>query len=224
VGQVIALQTSDGAAFKAWHRRPLEARRGAIVLLHAIWGVTPHLRALAEDLATSGYEVLVPSLLDGTQPFPEQDLDPSALARRMDMGAAAGWGLGCLPIVQSCIDRMPGPVFVMGFCFGGTTAWHVAAGCTGVSAVSCFYGGHIRQFLDSRPACPTILHFGRTDETIPAEDVEAVKGAFPDLPIWMYDAGHAFVAPSGFHADSARLSMLRSLQLFQRQGGLKPEA
>jgi carboxymethylenebutenolidase len=44
------------------------------------------------------------------------------------------------------------------------------------------------------------------------------------LPVWLYDAGHAFVAPNGFHADSASLAMLRTLQLFQRSGGSRGEA
>jgi carboxymethylenebutenolidase len=34
----------------------------------------------------------------------------------------------------------------------------------------------------------------------------------------MYEAGHAFVAPNGFHGDSANLSRLRTLQLFARNG------
>jgi carboxymethylenebutenolidase len=39
----------------------------------------------------------------------------------------------------------------------------------------------------------------------------------------MYDAGHAFVAPNGYHADSARLAKLRTLALFSRNSGVKSE-
>jgi len=48
--------------------------------------------------------------------------------------------------------------------------------------------------------------------------MEAIQAAHPDLPVWLYDAGHAFVAPNGLHADSANLALLRTRQLFQRQG------
>ena len=47
----------------------------------------------------------------------------------------------------------------------------------------------------------------------------AIREAYPEMPVHEYDAGHAFVAPNGFHADSARLSRLRTLQLFARNGG-----
>jgi len=112
----------------------------------------------------------------------------------------------------------------MGFCFGGTTAWLSATRAHGVAAVSAFYGGDIVRYRDETPKVPTILHFGKTDEMIPPADVAAIEAAHPDLPIHQYDAGHAFVAPSGHHADSARLSMLRTLQLFQRSGGSRGEA
>jgi carboxymethylenebutenolidase len=59
---------------------------------------------------------------------------------------------------------------------------------------------------------------------IPLTDVEAIGERHSELPVYLYEAGHAFVAPSGHHPDSARLSLLRTLQLFQRSGGTKAEA
>jgi carboxymethylenebutenolidase len=195
-------------------------------MLHAIWGVTPHIRALADDLAEQGYEVIAPSLLDGADaPFPEVDVDPPRLDARMTLGETSGWGVAALPRVQAAIDALAGsgPVFVMGFCFGGTTAWLAASRCEGLKAVSCFYGGHIIGHVGDTPKVPTILHFGKTDELIPQADVATIEAAHPDLPVWLYEAGHAFIAPSGHHPDSARLAMLRTLQLFQRAGGSRGE-
>lgn len=226
-GARIVLTTADGEAVSAYHAPPGEARRGGLVILHAIWGVTPHIRALSDSLAEQGYEVIAPSLLDDADaPFPTADLDPPNLDARMAMGLAGGWGMAALPRVQAAIDALSGggKVFAMGFCFGGTTAWLASARCTGLTAASCFYGGDIAGYADEQPKVPTILHFGRTDPMIPLADVETITAAHPDLPVWLYDAGHAFVAPSGYHADSASLAMLRTLQLFQRAGGSRGEA
>jgi carboxymethylenebutenolidase len=227
MGGRIALSAADGEPVAAYHAPPGDARRGGLVILHAIWGVTPHIRALSDSLADQGYEVSAPSLLDAADaPFPTADLDPPNLDARMTMGLASGWGAAALPRVQAAIDALSdnGKVFAMGFCFGGTTAWLAAARCTGLTAVSCFYGGDIASYADERPKVPTILHFGRIDPMIPLADVETITAAHPDLPVWLYDAGHAFVAPSGYHADSASLAMLRTLQLFQRSGGGRGEA
>ena len=59
---------------------------------------------------------------------------------------------------------------------------------------------------------------------MPPADIEAIRAAHPDLPIYPYPAGHAFVAPNGYHADSARLSKLRTLALFSRSGGGRGES
>jgi carboxymethylenebutenolidase len=51
--------------------------------------------------------------------------------------------------------------------------------------------------------------------------VDLVRAQHPDLPVYVYDAGHAFVAPSGYHADSARLALLRTRAFFHRASGAK---
>lgn len=220
--QVTLVSTGDGFRFPAWHEPAREARRGGLVMLPAIWGVTPHLRALAAEWAGEGWEVLVPSLFEREDPgFAERDLDPARMAHRMALAASTGQGDSTPRDTQAAVDWLAprGPVFVMGFCFGGTAAWVAACRCRGIAAASCFYGGHIVRFVDETPRCPVLLHFGRQDELITPADVEAIAARHPDIPIHLYEAGHAFVAPGGRHEDSARLAILRTKALFTRTGG-----
>lgn len=224
MGERITLTTKTGERLAAYHAPALEARRGGLVILHAIWGVTLHIRELADTLASEGYEVIAPSLLDGEAPFPEHNVKFEILPERLALGEASGWGESCVGKVQAAIDALEGPVFAMGFCFGGSTTWVAAALCDGLQAAVCFYGGNIIDHVDLTPKIPTLLHFGKTDETIPPATVEAIAAAHPDLPLYLYDAGHAFVAPGGgHHEDSARLAMLRTLKHFQRSGGTRGE-
>lgn len=221
MGEVVQLESArDGFAFDAYRATPTDARRGGLVICHAIWGVTPHLRDLADGFAEDGYEVLVPSLFDRFQKgFAERDTDPALFQRQDGFARATHWGADVLDGVQAAIDALSPPVFLLGFCFGGATAWLAASRCTGLSAVASYYGGQITDYLSETPKVPTILHLGKSDELIPPADVAAIREAHPELPVYMYDAGHAFVAPNGFHADSARLSRLRTLALFARNGG-----
>lgn len=225
MGEAVQLRSAtDGFAFDAWHAGVSDARRGGLVILHAIWGVTPHLRTLAQHYADLGYETLVPSLFGRFQPgFAEQDTDPALIARQMELGNETHWGADVLDAVQAAIDALKPPVFALGFCFGATTAWLAAARCSGLSAVASYYGGQIIDYLREQPTAPTILHLGKTDPLIPPSDVEAIRTAHPDLPVFMYEAGHAFVAPNGYHPDSARLSELRTLAHFARNGGGRSE-
>lgn len=226
MGQTVHLVSAkDGFVFDAYHVAVSDARRGGLVMLHAIWGVTPHLRELADSYAEQGYEVLLPSLFDRfKRGFAVRDTDPALMAQQNGFAEAIGWGHDVLDAVQAAVDTLAPPVFALGFCYGGTVAWLAAGQCTGLSAVSSFYGGAIIDNLDVQPRVPTILHLGKTDELIPPDEVEAIRAAYPNLPVYMYEAGHAFVAPNGFHADSARLSRLRTLALFSRSGGGRGEA
>ena len=54
MGERIALATAGGKPFSAWRATPGDARRGGLVVLHAIWGVTPHLREFCDGLADQG--------------------------------------------------------------------------------------------------------------------------------------------------------------------------
>lgn len=221
MGETVQLRSArDGFAFDAYRAAPTDARRGGLVVCHAIWGVTPHLRELADGFAEDGYEVLVPSLFDRFHKgFAERDTDPALYPRQDGFARATHWGADVLDAVQAAVDALAPPAFLLGFCFGGTTAWLAASRCAGLSAVAAYYGGAIVDYLDETPKVPTILHLGKSDELIPPTDVEAIREAHPDLPVYMYEAGHAFVAPNGFHADSARLSRLRTLALFARNSG-----
>jgi carboxymethylenebutenolidase len=224
-GETVRLTSGrDGFGFDAYRAAPGDARRGGLVVLHAIWGVTPHLRGLADDYAERGYEVLVPSLFDRFQRgFPQADTDPALVTRQLELGRATHWGADVLDAVQAAIDALAPPVFLLGFCFGGTTAWLAAARCHGLASVVSYYGSNIVDYLKEAPKVPTLLHLGRLDETLPPAAVAAIGEAHPELPVHLYDAGHAFVAPSGYNEEAARLSTLRTLAHFTRNGGARGE-
>jgi carboxymethylenebutenolidase len=51
--------------------------------------------------------------------------------------------------------------------------------------------------------------------------VDEIREKHPDVPIYLYDAGHGFVSDRrrDYHADSANLARLRTLALFTRNSG-----
>ena len=70
------------------------------------------------------------------------------------------------------------------------------------------------------PKCPTIVHLGRLDTGIPADDVKAAVTAHnPGVPVYIYDdAGHGFnnEDPARHNAASAELARKRTLELFEK--------
>ncbi len=54
--------------------------------------------------------------------------------------------------------------------------------------------GGSASWTDETPKVPIILHFGKTDASIPTDKVEEIREAHPEVPIYLYDAGHGFVS------------------------------
>jgi len=94
-----------------------------------------------------------------------------------------------------------------------------------VTAASAFYGRRISELVEETPLCPIILHFGKTDASIPPERIDEIAARHPDLAIYLYEAGHGFFSDRrrDYHEDSARLARLRTLQLFHRSAGSRGE-
>ena len=49
----------------------------------------------------------------------------------------------------------------------GAVAWLAAARVAGLAAAVPYYGGAIPALVHERPRCPTMLHFGESDGSIP---------------------------------------------------------
>ncbi len=211
---------TDGFRFGAYRAPAEDARRGGLVLVQEIFGVTEHIRELADGFAEDGYETLAPSFYDRQHPGFETGYDADGVSLAKRYSEAAPWDEVAADLAAAVAALKP-PVFVVGYCWGGTAAWLAACRCEGVAAASAFYGRRIPELLDETPRCPIILHFGRRDPSIPPSVVEAIGAAHPDVPIHLYDAGHGFVSDRrADHApDSAGLARLRTLQLFAMNGG-----
>jgi len=221
MGETIRLKSGfDGFEFSAYRTAQRNARRGGLVLIQEIFGVTDHIRELAEGFAEDGYEVIAPSLYDRLQPGFAAGYDPDGMARGVAFSQETPWDQVAADL-SAAIAALKPPVFVAGYCWGGAATWLAACRCDGVAAASAFYGRRITELMDETPRCPIILHFGRTDASTPPERVEEIRERHPDIPIHLYDAGHGFVSDrrQDYDADAARLARLRTLQLFTRSGG-----
>ena len=126
--------------------------------------------------------------------------------------------------VQACVDALAkdGPVFVVGYCYGGSVAWFAATRMRGVAAASAYYGAMIPAAADEAPTAPVVCHFGRNDSGIPMDGVEAlIARDWPLAAVHVYDAGHGFNSDrrKDYDAPSAALARERTLTLFRENGG-----
>ncbi len=68
---------------------------------------------------------------------------------------------------------------------------------------------------------PVILHFSEHDQSIPMSDVEKVKQARPDVPVYVYNAGHGFSCDErgSYNAEASKTALDRTLKFFAEKIG-----
>ena len=211
----------DDAAFSAFQVQPQGARRGGVIVLQEIFGVDRYIRRDAERWAALGFEALAPSLFDRQEPGFVAEHTPEGIQQGFKYLQAIGWDKA-LADVETCVDWLAarGPVFVVGYCYGGSLAYMAACRIGDLAAASSYYGSLVPAHAGDKPLCPTICHFGRQDQHIPMSGVEALRARRSDVGVFDYDAGHGFNnegAAAHSHA-AADLARRRTLELFETNG------
>lgn len=226
MGNRMMITMDDGFAMPVYHAQPEGERRGGLVLLQEIFGVTDHIRELCDEYAADGYEVLSPGLFEREEPGFECDYSTPQYNRAIDLARKHHPVEQSVADAETCINWLHakgGPVFITGYCYGGSISWRCAQLSDKLAACSSYYGGQvITRHTDEAPKCATIAHFGRFDDGIPMEGVEAlIAKGHPTAQIFVYDAKHGFNSDrrKDYHEPSADLARERTLMLFKACGG-----
>lgn len=217
-GQMTRMTMNDGASIGVYRVAAPGPRLGGLVLIQEIFGVTEHIQEQADRFAAAGYEVLAPALFDREQPNFQASYEAEDRQRAITLARELHPFKQSVADAQTCIDALApeGPVFITGFCYGGTVVWAAACRGSGLAAASGYYGGQIPAMAGEKPKCPTILHFGQHDASIPMEGVEKVGALHPDVPVHVYDAGHGFNSDRrpDYNAAASALAFQRTLEWF----------
>jgi carboxymethylenebutenolidase len=220
---MIKMKMKDGAEIGVYHVEPKGVRRGGLVVIQEIFGVTDHIKEVCDSYAAEGYEVLGPALYDREEPNFQASYSPEDIQKAIKIARGDHPFELSIADSQTCIDALKGKgnVFITGYCYGGSVTWAAACRCDGLAAASGYYGGNIAQMADWTPKCPTILHFGKHDHGIPMEAVENVQKLHPDVKVYVYDAGHGFNSDrrADYNPEAAKLARQRTLDLFKANGG-----
>jgi carboxymethylenebutenolidase len=196
----------DLSAMGGYLAMPWVPLRGALVLIQEIFGVTPAMRAIADDYASEGYAVLVPDIYwrlernlnlgNGEDPQQREVAVHHAgrydeLQGTTDIVAAVEW-------LAASLELNARPA-VLGFCLGGRMAVRVAAKADLACMVSMYGVGLDKLSAQiAHIACPVQFHFGENDNHNPPSIIEAVRESVRrrqrrDDEFFTYrDAEHAF--------------------------------
>jgi len=217
MGEYVNLGAADGNKLSAYVARPAGEPLAGLVVVQEIFGVNAHIRSVADGYAKDGFLAVAPALFDRIEKGVELGYEGANMQRAMtflpklDMDKALADVAAAVDYAKQATGKNVG---VIGYCLGGSLAW-LAATRLRVAAAVGYYGGRIGNYAAEKPSCPVMLHFGKQDTHIPAEEVEKVHAAHPEVEIYWYDdAGHGFNcdARASYNPEAARVARERSLE------------
>ncbi|MGR8946949.1 MAG: dienelactone hydrolase family protein [Gammaproteobacteria bacterium] len=213
------IKAADGHELGAYSAAPSGKPKGGIVVIQEIFGVNSHIRSVVDTYAKHGYFAIAPQVFDRAEANVELGYEEQA---DFDKGLKLAFEdvpiTDALKDIQAAVDVAAehGRVGVVGYCYGGLLTWLSACEVSGVSAASAYYGGGIAGEKERSPQCPIIMHFGEKDAHIPLSDVESIKAAHPEIPVYVYDADHGFNCDvrGSYDAPAAATALERTLAFF----------
>ncbi len=223
VSETVQLHAQDGQVLDAYVARPKGTPIGSLVVLQEIFGVNQSIRDVADGYAADGFFAIAPALFDRYEKKVELGYESADMQKAFAL-------MNKLSVETALLDVQAALAYgeeqtgkrsaVLGFCYGGKLAWLTSTRLHPSTAVG-YYAGGIGEFAAEKPNAPTILHFGSKDTHIPKEQVEKVIAAHPDVPVYWYDADHAFAnhARPSYNSEAARLARDRSLAFLQEHCG-----
>jgi carboxymethylenebutenolidase len=202
MGELTTIMARDGHEFQAWLTAASGRPRGAAVVIQEIFGLNGHIRSVTDSFAAAGYTAIAPSLFDRVRRGIELGYSSA------DMQEGAGYRKQISPetalkdvAAAVAVVRHSGRVGVVGYCWGGTLA-------------AVVYYGRVGEYLERKPRCPVLYHYGSEDRSIPPSEVERIRATQPAAPVHVYEgAGHGFNCEQRDSYDSAAAALARTRTL-----------
>ncbi|HWL03215.1 MAG TPA: dienelactone hydrolase family protein [Microbacteriaceae bacterium] len=210
-----SMETIGGVT--AYRAEPAGEPRGAIIVIHEIWGLVDQIKGVADRWAAEGYLAIAPDILThvGITPEVGEALSPAlkhpdeevrtAMQPKLREALApirqpeyAAWALAQLSALLDELEEIPGiagRIAVTGFCFGGTYSYALAAQDDRVSAAVPFYGTAPTTQQIQDISCPVLALYGEIDPPL-MEKLPEVREAMAAADIDFTDV----VYPGALHA------------------------
>ena len=217
MGQQINIPTTRTQCIGAYLAQPQGKPKGGIVVIQEIFGVTEHIRHVADRFAGYGYTAIAPAFFDHLETGVELDYDEAGYAKGRELITELGLDRAVEDVASAAESiASAGRIGTVGYCWGGTVAL-LSALRLGLPSVS-YYGARNVPFLHETPKAPVMFHFGEKDRGITPDMVAKHREAMPQMDLFTYPADHAFNRDGSAPYDeaSARLALQRTLAFFDQ--------
>lgn len=160
----------------------------AIIILHEIYGINPHIQEVCESYHALGYDVYCPNLISANKPFSYLHQQEAYEHFHNHGGFAIS---NQITELLAQIRPQYKAVFLIGFSIGATIAWICSASglCSGIVG---YYGSRIRDYLTTTPQCASLLFFARHEASFSPEKVTSELNRIPHTQAIILEGHHGF--------------------------------
>jgi carboxymethylenebutenolidase len=181
--------------------RPADAaaKLPAVVVVHENRGLTPHIQDIARRLAIENFIAFAPDALAPLGGYPGDEDKARDLFERLDPAKTRADFVAAAGAVKS-LPQCSGKVGVVGFCFGGGIANHLATQIPDLAAAVPFYGTPPSAEAAAHIKAPLLLHYAGNDNRTNAGWTKyeaALKAAHVRYEAYLYPG-----VEHGFHNDT----------------------
>lgn len=228
LGTMVEYKSGDLTLPAYLARPPKQKHAPAVLVIHEVFGLNDHIKAVADRIAHAGYVALAPNFFvrAAAAPPPKDATDTQSIRR-----AASSIPVeAAIKDMQAGLDLLKadkgvkGHLASIGFCMGGGFSYQIATHTKDLAGAVIFYG---RTPLELVPqvSCPLLASFGGLDKGIPPEGVQAwidaltKAGKSVDAKIYPA-AGHGFfndTRPTAYNAEAAADAWQRVLKFFHER-------
>ncbi|MFJ4923735.1 dienelactone hydrolase family protein [Streptomyces sp. NPDC088725] len=208
---------SAGATAYGYLALPPAGHGPGVVVIQEWWGLTGHIKDIADRLARAGFVALAPDLYG--KRVAHDAGEAGRLISELPTPKAVELLSGAVGHLLSREETRGDTVGAVGFCMGGGFVLSLAAADRRVAAAVPFYGLNREGFPDFSNLKAQIQgHYGELDESASPSAVEELRAAIEYqsdiVPVFhLYPAGHAFFNDTrpGYDAASSAKAWERTI-------------
>lgn len=200
-GEWVTVATGPGDSVRAWVVYP-ERRTKApvVVVVHEIYGLTPWIRSVADQLAADGFLAVAPDLLT-TKNIPGAPLDPEPQAATAAVRALNADDvhrqISAVARYAMALPAAAPRYGIVGFCWGGGVSFEHAVRAPTLGASVVYYGSSPAPARLASVRAPVLGLYGsddaRVNRTVPPADSSMKAMGKTYRPIFYEGAGHGFL-------------------------------
>lgn len=229
----VKVKSSEGGEFDCYVATPDSGTGPGVIVIAAVMGVGPDMRAMTDDLAANGFVAAAPDMFWRTDPgyiARTEETVPRIQARTQPRQEVINTGIQDVADLRDYLkahDSCNGKVAAIGFCYGGPYAL-IGTARLGLDAGCSYHGtdmGNYKADLEKTANQPIMLHWGDEDHAAPPElvaEYQDYAGKMDNLDVHIFPGvKHGYMmttAPAAYDADAFRYSWDATLALL---GGLK---